>query len=124
MDCIPARARAADEVEHLTRLYGRKTGLFMLVIELRHEALQDAERRQSAYPARATAGRDRWCPAGLTRRHAVWLESAPSEYIVKRGACYLHSARQQVGVRRTEGIRRRQAERCAMRVLRSAGRVA
>jgi hypothetical protein len=48
---LPARARAADEVEHLAWLYSRKAVALPLVVQSRHEAFEDIQRRQAAHAA-------------------------------------------------------------------------
>jgi hypothetical protein len=48
---LPACARAADEVEHLAWLYSRKTGVLTLMVQSRHEALEDVQARQPAHAA-------------------------------------------------------------------------
>lgn len=74
----------ADEVEDIARLDSSKTVALALVVQSRHEALEDVEGRQSAYAAaverqQARAGgvkRGRVCRRAASRR------ASPSRFLV------------------------------------------
>jgi hypothetical protein len=61
----PARARAADEIEHLAWLHSRKAVALALVVQSCHKPLQDVEGRQ---PADAAAVERQQAEAGGVER--------------------------------------------------------
>lgn len=62
---VPARTCAADKVEYFARLYGWKAFRLALMVQPRHEAFEDVERRE---PSNSAAVKGQQAKTSLVER--------------------------------------------------------